>query len=53
LNRRGINADMIDGDRSQSQRTVALTEFQRGQYRLLIAEDVAARGIHGHDIARK
>src|SRR5260370_6818009 len=42
LNRQGINAAMIHGDRSQSQRTAALTGFQRGQYRVLVATDVAA-----------
>ena len=51
LNGRGINAAMIHGDRSQSQRTAALTGFQRGQYRVLVATDVAARGIHVQDIA--
>jgi len=51
LNRQGINAAMIHGDRSQSQRTAALTGFQQGQYRVLVATDVAARGIHVQDIA--
>lgn len=51
LNRQGINAAMIHGDRSQSQRTAALSGFQRGQYRVLVATDVAARGIHVEDIA--
>jgi ATP-dependent RNA helicase RhlE len=51
LNRQGINAAMIHGDRSQSQRTAALTGFQRGQYRVLVATDIAARGIHVQDIA--
>ena len=51
LNRQGIDAAMIHGDRSQSQRTAALTGFQRGQYRVLVATDVAARGIHVQDIA--
>jgi len=51
LNRQGINAAMIHGDRSQSQRTAALTGFQRGQYQVLVATDVAARGIHVQDIA--
>jgi ATP-dependent RNA helicase RhlE len=51
LNRQGINVAMIHGDRSQSQRTAALTGFQRGQYRVLVATDVAARGIHVQDIA--
>jgi len=52
LNRQGINAAMIHGDRSQSQRTAALTGFQRGQHRVLVATDVAARGIHVQDIAQ-
>jgi ATP-dependent RNA helicase RhlE len=50
LNRQGINAAMIHGDRSQSQRTAALTGFQRGHHRVLVATDVAARGIHVQDI---
>jgi ATP-dependent RNA helicase RhlE len=50
LNRQGIHAAIIHGDRSQSQRTSALTGFQRGQYRVLVATDVAARGIHVQDI---
>jgi ATP-dependent RNA helicase RhlE len=51
LNRQGIEAAMIHGDRSQSQRTAALRGFQHGQYRVLVATDVAARGIHVQDIA--
>jgi ATP-dependent RNA helicase RhlE len=51
LNRQGINAAMIHGDLSQPQRTAALIGFQRGQYRVLVATDVAARGIHVQDIA--
>jgi ATP-dependent RNA helicase RhlE len=51
LSRQGINAAMIHGDRSQSQRTAALTGFQRGVHRVLVATDVAARGIHVQDIA--
>ena len=51
LSRQGINAAMIHGDRSQFQRTAALTGFQRGQYRVLVATDVAARGIYVEDIA--
>jgi ATP-dependent RNA helicase RhlE len=51
LNRQGFNAAMIHGDRSQFQRTAALAGFQRGQYRVLVATDVAARGIHVPHIA--
>src|SRR5579871_682061 len=50
LNRDGIQAAMIHGDRSQSQRTSALEGFQRGQYRVLVATDLAARGIHVQNI---
>lgn len=51
LNRDGVNAAMIHGDRSQSQRTAALEGFQRGHYRVLVATDLASRGIHVQDIA--
>jgi ATP-dependent RNA helicase RhlE len=50
LNRDGINAAMIHGDRSQSQRTAALEGFQRGRFRVLVATDLASRGIHVQDI---
>src|SRR5258708_22809379 len=50
LNREGINAAMIHGDRSQSQRIAALEGFQRGRFRILVATDVASRGIHVQDI---
>ena len=36
----------IHGDRSQNQRNQALRGFQAGSYRVLVATDVAARGIH-------
>jgi ATP-dependent RNA helicase RhlE len=51
LNREGIAAAMIHGGRSQSQRTSALTGFQQGRIRVLIATDLASRGIHVQDIA--
>jgi ATP-dependent RNA helicase RhlE len=51
LNREGIHAAMIHGDRSQSQRTSALVGFQQGRYRVLVATDLASRGIHVQDIA--
>ena len=51
LNREGFAAAVIHGDRSQSQRTAALAGFQQGRYRILIATDIAARGIHVQDIA--
>jgi ATP-dependent RNA helicase RhlE len=42
----GIKAARIHGDRTQSQRNEALRGFQQGNYRVLVATDVAARGIH-------
>ena len=41
----------IHGDRSQSQRNESLQGFKDGVYRVLVATDVAARGIHVDDIA--
>ena len=51
LTRKGFAATMIHGDRSQSQRTSALAGFQQGRYRVLVATDLASRGIHVQDIA--
>src|SRR5271166_5283298 len=51
LNRSGIAAATIHGDRSQSQRTTALHGFQQGRVRVLVATDLASRGIHVQDIA--
>jgi ATP-dependent RNA helicase RhlE len=51
LNGEGFRAAAIHGDRSQSQRNAALAGFQQGRYRILVATDVAARGIHVQDIA--
>jgi ATP-dependent RNA helicase RhlE len=42
----GVRAARIHGDRTQSQRNQALAGFKDGQYRVLVATDVAARGIH-------
>ena len=51
LIRQGFSAAMIHGDRTQSQRTAALAGFQRGTVRILVATDLASRGIHVQDIA--
>jgi ATP-dependent RNA helicase RhlE len=51
LIRQGFAAAMIHGDRTQSQRTAALAGFQRGHIRILVATDLASRGIHVQDIA--
>jgi ATP-dependent RNA helicase RhlE len=47
----GFKATAIHGDRSQNQRNMALKGFQEGFYRVLVATDVAARGIHVDNIA--
>ncbi|HVA37304.1 MAG TPA: DEAD/DEAH box helicase [Candidatus Dormibacteraeota bacterium] len=41
----GVPAERIHGDRSQAQRVRALTGFKEGKYRVLVATDIAARGI--------
>jgi ATP-dependent RNA helicase RhlE len=51
LLRDGVNAAMIHGDRSPSQRNSALSGFQEGRYEVLVATDIAARGLHVEDIA--
>ena len=45
LVRSGWSATQIHGDRSQSQRNSALRSFSEGRHRVLVATDVAARGI--------
>jgi len=46
LDRAGVEAAAIHGDRSQGQRQRALDAFAAGYPRVLVATDVAARGIH-------
>jgi ATP-dependent RNA helicase RhlE len=46
-----VAATRIHGDRTQSQRNQALQGFQEGYYRVMVATDVAARGIHVEGIA--
>lgn len=46
LRRHGITCGMIHGDRSQAQRQRALERFAEGQLQMLVATDVAARGLH-------
>jgi ATP-dependent RNA helicase RhlE len=43
--RAGVRAERIHGNRSQAQRTQALEGFKSGRYRVLVATDIAARGI--------
>jgi ATP-dependent RNA helicase RhlE len=45
LEREGLKADAIHGDKSQQERLAALNKFKAGEITLLIATDVAARGL--------
>jgi ATP-dependent RNA helicase RhlE len=46
LDRLGVRAARIHGNRTQNQRNQALAGFKNGDFRVLVATDVAARGIH-------
>ena len=52
LGQNGVKATAIHGDRSQNQRNQSLRGFKDGYYRVLVATDVAARGIHVDGIAQ-
>jgi ATP-dependent RNA helicase RhlE len=45
LARAGVKVGRIHGDRTQGQRVAALEGFRSGQYRVLVATDIAARGL--------
>jgi ATP-dependent RNA helicase RhlE len=45
LNNKKISAMAIHGNKSQNQRTKALAQFKKGEVRVLVATDIAARGI--------
>jgi len=51
LVRDGFTATVIHGDRSQSQRNGALNGFQEGCFQVLVATDIASRGLHVDDVA--
>jgi ATP-dependent RNA helicase RhlE len=51
LTRAGHSATQIHGDRSQAQRNQALRSFSEGRHRVLVATDVAARGIDVANVA--
>ncbi len=51
LNRHGIEAKYLHGGKSQTQRERTVREFQEGRFRILIATDVAARGLHVEDVS--
>jgi superfamily II DNA/RNA helicase len=50
LSRAGVGAGAIHGNRNQNQRQRALEAFAAGHPRVLVATDVAARGIHVDDV---
>ncbi|MFC1483168.1 DEAD/DEAH box helicase, partial [Candidatus Margulisiibacteriota bacterium] len=50
INERGYRSAEIHSNRSMSQRKLALEGFKSGRYRILIATDIAARGIDVSDI---
>ncbi len=50
LERRGFKVSLLHGDRSQSQRLRALEQFRRGKNQIMVATDIAARGIDIEDI---
>ena len=50
LMRNRVGVERIHGDRSQAQRTRALEGFKKGRHRVLVATDVAARGIDINDL---
>jgi len=52
LTRSGWSATQIHGDRSQAQRNAALRSFSEGRHRVLVATDVAARGIDVANVAQ-
>jgi len=51
LNQEGIAAKYLHGGRTQGQRERAVREFQEGAFRILVATDVAARGLHIDEVA--
>jgi superfamily II DNA/RNA helicase len=52
LSRLGVPASAIHGGRSQAQRERALAAFKAGKVQVLVATDVAARGIHVDQVTR-
>ena len=50
LVKHGVSCDRIHGNRSQAQRTQALAKFKDGTYDVLVATDIAARGIDVEDL---
>jgi len=51
LNKNRISANAIHGGKSQNQRTTSMNSFKSGHLRVLVATDIAARGIDIDDIS--
>lgn len=51
LSRNNINADALHGNKSQSARTKAINGFKMGKIKVLVATDIAARGIDINNIS--
>ncbi len=51
LGQRGFNATVLHSNRSQSQRQRALSGFKNGQFQIMVATDIAARGIDVESIS--
>ena len=50
LKKKGYDAECIHGDIPQSKRNVVMSDFRKGKYPILVATDVAARGIDVDDV---
>ena len=46
LKKAGLNAVMLHGERSQPEREAAIRDFRAGKAQIMVATDVAARGLH-------
>lgn len=51
INQAGIRAECLHGDKSQSRRENVLRAFKEGKFSVLVATDVAARGIHVENVS--
>jgi len=51
LNRQNIKADALHGNKSQNAREYALDSFKKGHLKVLVATDIAARGIDVDDLS--
>ena len=50
LKKKGYDAECIHGDVPQSKRNVVMSDFRKGKFAILVATDVAARGIDVDDV---